>query len=127
MQVYCGDIRLGVLNFSKSREEHLVHVPVRMVLRLETLRQHKLRLYTNASKCQFGYSSIGFLGHGISECGVVVARSPPSRLGCPFPRLKFEFEFQFGRWLATACQCGAVQVNEHLYRCSPNSCFCGAF
>ena len=48
-EVYCDDI----LNFSKTREEHLVHV--RMVL--ETLRHHKL--YTKVSKCQFGRSSVG--------------------------------------------------------------------
>ena len=62
MQVYCDDI----LIFSKTREEHLVHV--RMVL--ETLRHHKL--YAKASKCQFGRSSVGFLGHVISERGVAV-------------------------------------------------------
>ena len=62
VQVYCDDI----LIFSKTREEHLVHV--RMVL--ETLRHHKL--YAKASKCQFGRSSVGFLGHVISERGVAV-------------------------------------------------------
>ena len=62
VQVYCDDI----LIFSKTREEHLVHV--RMVL--ETLRHHKL--YAKASKCQFGRSSVGFLGHVISEHGVAV-------------------------------------------------------
>ena len=41
---------------------------VRMVL--ETLRHHKL--YAKASKCQFGRSSVGFLGHVISEHGVAV-------------------------------------------------------
>ena len=62
VQVYCDDI----LIFSKTREEHLAHV--RMVL--ETLRHHKL--YAKASKCQFGRSSVGFLGHVISERGVAV-------------------------------------------------------
>ena len=62
VQVYCDDI----LIFSKTREEHLVHV--RMVL--ETLRHHKL--YAKASKCQFGRASDGFLGHVISEHGVSV-------------------------------------------------------
>jgi hypothetical protein len=37
---------------------------------LETLRRHKL--YAKASKCQFGRSSVGFLGHVISELGVAV-------------------------------------------------------
>jgi hypothetical protein len=62
VQVYCDDI----LIFSKTREEHLVHV--RMVL--ETLRHHKL--YAKESKCQFIRSSVGFLGHIISERGVAV-------------------------------------------------------
>jgi hypothetical protein len=62
VEVYCDDI----LIFSKTREEHLVHV--RMVL--ETLRHHQL--YAKASKCQFGRSSVGFLGHVISEHGVAV-------------------------------------------------------
>ena len=43
-------------------------VHVRMVL--ETHRHHTL--YTKASKCQFGRSSVGFLGHVISERGVAV-------------------------------------------------------
>jgi len=62
VQVYCDDI----LIFSKTREEHLVHV--RMVL--ATLRHHKL--YAKAPKCAFGRSSVGFLGHVISEHGVAV-------------------------------------------------------
>jgi hypothetical protein len=62
VQVYCDNI----LNFSKTREEHLVHV--RMVL--ETLLHHKL--YAKASKCQFSCASVGFLGHFISEHGVAV-------------------------------------------------------
>ena len=62
VQVYMDDI----LIFSKTKEEHLVHV--RMVL--ETLRHHKL--FAKASKCQFGRSSVGFLGHVISQAGVGV-------------------------------------------------------
>ena len=61
VQVHCD-----ILIFSKAREVHLVHV--RMVL--ETLRHHKL--YAKASKCRFGRSSVGFLGHVISERGVTV-------------------------------------------------------
>jgi hypothetical protein len=61
--VYCDDI----LIFSKTREEHLVHV--RMVL--ETLQRHR-QLFAKASKCQFIRSSVGFLGHVISERGVAV-------------------------------------------------------
>ena len=59
---HCDDI----LIFSKTREEHLVHV--RMVL--ETWLHHKL--HAKASKYQFGRSSVGFLGHVISERGVAV-------------------------------------------------------
>ena len=60
VQVYCHDM----LIFSKTREEHLVHV--RAVL--ESLRRHKL--YAKASKCRFGRSPVGFLGHVVSERGV---------------------------------------------------------
>jgi hypothetical protein len=62
VQVYCDDI----LIFSKTREEHLVHV--RMVI--EKLRHHKL--YAKASKCQFGCAPVGLLRHVISEHGVAV-------------------------------------------------------
>ncbi len=60
VQVYMDD----TLIFSKTKEEHLVHV--RMVL--ETLRHHKL--FAKASKCQFCRSSVAFLGHIISQDGV---------------------------------------------------------
>ncbi len=62
VQAYCNDI----LIFSKTREEHLVHV----WMVLETLRHHQL--FAKASKCQFVRSSVGFLGHIISERGVAV-------------------------------------------------------
>ena len=62
VQVYMDDI----LIFSKLLEDHRRHV--RMVL--ATLRHHKL--YAKASKCEFGRSSVGFLGHVISERGVAV-------------------------------------------------------
>jgi hypothetical protein len=62
VQVYCDDIPI----FSKTREEHLVHV----CMVLETLRHHKL--FAKTSKCRFGRSSVGFLGHVISERGVAV-------------------------------------------------------
>jgi hypothetical protein len=60
VQAYCDDIM--ILIFSKTREEHLVHV--RMVL--EMLQHHNLKLYAKASKCQFGRASVRFLGHIIS-------------------------------------------------------------
>ena len=62
VQVYCDDI----LNFSKSREEHLVHV----CMVLETLLHHNL--YAKASKCQYCRSFVCFLGCVISERGVPV-------------------------------------------------------
>jgi hypothetical protein len=62
VQLYCDDI----LIFSKTREEHLVHV----LMVLETVLHHKL--YAKASKCQFSLASVGFLGHIISEHGVAV-------------------------------------------------------
>ena len=62
VQVYMDDILL----FSRTREEHRHHV--RLVL--ETLRHNQL--YAKASKCEFGRSSVGFLGHIISARGVAV-------------------------------------------------------
>jgi hypothetical protein len=66
VQVYCDDMIVDILIFSKTRKEHLVHV--RMVL--ETLHHHQF--FAKASKCQFGRSSVGFLGHVISDHGVAV-------------------------------------------------------
>jgi hypothetical protein len=66
VQVYCDDMIVDILIFSKTRKEHLVHV--RMVL--ETLRHHLF--FAKASNCQFGRSSVGFLGHVISDHGVAV-------------------------------------------------------
>ena len=43
---------------------------LRSRLVLETLLRHKL--YAKASTCQFGRSSVGFLGHVISARGVAV-------------------------------------------------------
>ena len=56
VQVYMNDI----LIFSKTKEEHLIHV--RMVL--ETLKHH--RLDAKASKCQFGRTSVAFLRHAVT-------------------------------------------------------------
>jgi hypothetical protein len=53
VQVYCDNIHI----FSKTHEEHLVHV----LMVLKMLRHHKL--YAKASKCQFCCASVGFLGH----------------------------------------------------------------
>ena len=55
-----------ILIFSRTKEEHLVHV--RMVL--ETLRHHQL--FAKASKCQFGRLEVAFLGHVISAQGVAM-------------------------------------------------------
>ena len=63
---------------TRGREEHLAHV----LMVLETLRHHKL--YAKALKCQFGRSSVGFVGHVISERCVAVdpARSLRLRTQC---------------------------------------------
>ena len=58
--VYLDD----VLIFSRTLEEHRVHV--RKVL--ERLRQHKL--YASRDKCEFGRQSIHFLGHVVSKDGI---------------------------------------------------------
>jgi hypothetical protein len=43
-----------------------------MVLRLETLHHRDRKLFAKATKCQFGRSAVGFLGHVISERSVAV-------------------------------------------------------
>jgi hypothetical protein len=64
VQVLCDDI----LIFSKTREEHLVH----LLMVLKTLLHHQLSVFAKASKCQFGRSTVGFPGHVISDCAVAV-------------------------------------------------------
>ena len=55
-----------ILVYSRSKEEHEKHL--RMVL--QTLREHKL--YAKFSKCEFWLDRISFLGHIISEEGIMV-------------------------------------------------------
>jgi hypothetical protein len=55
-----------ILVFSRTAAEHRAHV--RMVL--ATLQHH--RLFAKASKCEFGRSSVAFLGHVTSSAGVAV-------------------------------------------------------
>jgi hypothetical protein len=57
VQVHCNYIPI----FSKTCEEHLVHV----LMVLETLCHHKL--FAKASKYQFDWSAVGFLWHVIFE------------------------------------------------------------
>ncbi|CAA7051508.1 unnamed protein product [Microthlaspi erraticum] len=58
-----------ILVYSKSRQEHLIHV--REVLRL--LQQH--RLFVKLKKCEFGKQELEYLGHIISGDGVKVDQS----------------------------------------------------
>jgi len=58
---YLDDIVIA----SQSEEQHLVHLQIV----LERLREHGLVL--NAEKCEFGRSSIEFLGHLVSAKGAV--------------------------------------------------------
>lgn len=53
-----------ILMFSKNPQEHAYHL--RLVL--EKLQQHQL--YANMKKCEFGCSSIEYLGHVISANGI---------------------------------------------------------
>src|ERR1044072_9464259 len=55
-----------ILVYSKSREEHEVHL--RQVLQI--LREKKL--YANPSKCEFWLEEVKFLGHVISKGGIAV-------------------------------------------------------
>jgi len=55
-----------ILVFSKTKEEHDEHL--RLVL--QKLREHKL--YAKRSKCEFWLEEVSFLGHVVSNGGVVV-------------------------------------------------------
>lgn len=65
--VYLDD----VLIFSRNAEEHLQH------LRLVLLQLRKHKLYAKASKCEFGKTELGFLGHIIGTNGI---RMDPAKL-----------------------------------------------
>jgi hypothetical protein len=56
----------NILVYSKNEEEHASHLHVV----LQRLREH--RLYAKLSKCDFWLKEIKFLGHTISEAGIVV-------------------------------------------------------
>jgi hypothetical protein len=70
-----------ILIYSKSEEEHEHHL--RLVL--QVLREHQL--YAKFSKCYFYQKQIHYLGHIISEQGIVVdLEKIESIRGCPTPR-----------------------------------------
>lgn len=54
----------GILVYSPSLEEHLVHLK----LVFETLRAHQF--YLKEKKCSFAKSELQYLGHIISKDGV---------------------------------------------------------
>ena len=55
-----------ILIYSRTPEEHERH----LTIVLQTLREHKL--YAKMSKCKFWMKEVKFLGHVVSEQGVVV-------------------------------------------------------
>jgi hypothetical protein len=55
-----------ILVYSKNKEEHAGHLHVV----LQSLREH--HLYAKLSKCDFWLKEIKFLGHTISQVGIVV-------------------------------------------------------
>ena len=55
-----------ILVFSKTDEEHAEHL--RLVL--QKLREHKL--YAKRSKCEFWLKEVSFLGHVVSNGGIIV-------------------------------------------------------
>jgi hypothetical protein len=70
-----------ILIYSKSEEEHEQHL--RMVL--QVLREHQL--YAKLSKCSFYQRQIHYLGHIISEEGIVVDPEKIKSIeGWPTPR-----------------------------------------
>ncbi|WOG96248.1 hypothetical protein DCAR_0415582 [Daucus carota subsp. sativus] len=70
-----------ILVYSKSESEHIHHLQ----LVLELL--HKHQLYANLKKCDFGRTTISYLGHMISGAGVAVdMEKVQSMLDWPQPR-----------------------------------------
>jgi hypothetical protein len=70
-----------ILFYSKSEEEHEHHL--RLVL--QVLREHQL--YAKLSKCSFYQERIHFLGHVVSEQGIVVDPENIEAIGgSPAPR-----------------------------------------
>jgi glycerol-3-phosphate O-acyltransferase len=55
-----------ILIYSKNREEHEEHLK----LVLQVLREHQL--YAKINKCDFFHKQVHYLGHVISQEGVVV-------------------------------------------------------
>ena len=55
-----------ILIYSRTPEEYERH----LIIVLQTLREHKL--YAKMSKCEFWMKEVKFLGHVVSEQGVVV-------------------------------------------------------
>ena len=55
-----------ILIYTQTHEEHERY----LTIMLQTLREHKL--YAKMSKCEFWMKEVKFLGHVVSEQGVVV-------------------------------------------------------
>ena len=55
-----------ILVYSKMQEEHEQYLRIA----LQTLREHQL--YAKFSKCEFWWEKISFLGHIISQAGILV-------------------------------------------------------
>jgi len=63
---YCLVYMDDILIYSRTMEEHLVHVEAVLKLLVEN------KLYAKLSKCRWAQSSTGFLGHVIGEDGIRV-------------------------------------------------------
>nr|KYP37706.1 Retrovirus-related Pol polyprotein from transposon 17.6 [Cajanus cajan] len=80
-----------ILVYSKTREEHVEHF--RIVL--QTLKEKQL--YAKLPKCEFWLNSVSFLGHVISEGGIVVDPSKVEAvLEWKTPKLVFEIRSFLG-------------------------------
>ena len=79
--VYLDDI----LIFNKSREEHVKHV--RKVLDI----MRKTQFFLKMSKCEFGKTSLVYLGHIVGGCEPKIDSSKVSIImNCPKPKLVIE-------------------------------------
>eukprot|EP00170_Pyropia_yezoensis_P003250 contig_13592_g3257 len=80
-----------ILIYSKSLDQHLFHL--RNVL--TTLREHKL--YAKLSKCEFGCTSVDFLGHVVSPNGFEMEHTKTESIRMwPTPRTKKDVQSLLG-------------------------------
>lgn len=90
-----------ILVYSITYEDHEQHL--RMLL--QTLREHKL--YAKFSKCEYWLSQVTFLGHIVSEKGIVVdPKKVEAVKKCPRPTTVTKIQRFLGLWCIIGALCG---------------------